>query len=95
MTETGLVASHGVNCCNHSRFSALFDDYSSDKIKDFRMNADKVTFEAFWSRPPDFGRGREQDPLGLSSLHEAAADVLLPLLSGRTRKAEEYIWVLV
>jgi hypothetical protein len=54
-----------------------------------------MTFEAFWSRPPDFGRGREQDPLGLSSLHEAAADVLLPLLSGRTRKAKEYVWVLV
>jgi hypothetical protein len=52
-------------------------------------------FEAFWSKPPDFGRGREQDPLGLSSLHAAAADVLLPLLSGRTTEAEEYLWVLV
>ena len=54
-----------------------------------------MTFEAFWSRPPEFGRGREQDPLGLSSVHEAAADVLLPLLSGRTRDAEDYLWVLV
>jgi len=54
-----------------------------------------MTFEAFWSKPPDFGRGREQDPLGLSTLHEAAADVLLPLLSGRTRSADEYLWVLV
>lgn len=54
-----------------------------------------MTSEAFWSRPPVFGHGREQDPLGLSSFHEAAADVLLPLLSGRTRKAEDYVWVLV
>lgn len=51
--------------------------------------------EGFWSKPPDCGSNREQDPLGLSSVHEAAADVLLPLLSGRTRNAEEYLWVLV
>jgi hypothetical protein len=38
---------------------------------------------------------REVDPIGASGLHEAAADVLLPLLSGRTREAEDYLWVLV
>ncbi len=55
----------------------------------------ELVIEAFWSIPPDFGSNREQDPLGLSSVHEAAADALLPLLSGRTRNAEDYLWVLI
>lgn len=51
--------------------------------------------EGFWSRLPEYGRQRELDPLGLSAIHEAAADVLLPYVSGRTRRAEDYLWVLV
>jgi hypothetical protein len=54
-----------------------------------------MAFEGFWSQPPEIGRSRELDPLGLSSVHEAAADVLLPFLSGRTRTADEYLWVLI
>ncbi len=51
--------------------------------------------EGFWSRPPEYGRSREVDPLALSTIHEAAADILLPFLSGRTRSAADYLWVLV
>jgi hypothetical protein len=51
--------------------------------------------EGFWSKAPEYGRSRELDPLGLSTVHEAAADVLLPFLSGRTWTAEDYLWVLV
>ena len=54
-----------------------------------------MTIEGFWSKPPDYGRNRESDPLGLSTVHEAAADVLLPFISGRTRRAHDYLWVLV
>jgi hypothetical protein len=31
----------------------------------------------------------------MSALHEAAANVLLPYISGRNLKAEEYLWTLV
>lgn len=55
----------------------------------------KMAIEGFWSKPPDYGRNRELDPLALSTVHEAAADVLLPFLSGRTRSAEDFLWVLV
>jgi hypothetical protein len=51
--------------------------------------------DGFWLTPPSYGRSRELDPLALSTLHDAAADVLLPFLSGRTRSAEDCIWVLV
>lgn len=51
--------------------------------------------EGYWSRLPEHGRQRELDPLGLSAMHEAAADVLLPFVSGRTRSAEDYVWVLL
>jgi len=54
-----------------------------------------MTIEGFWSKPPEHGRNRELDPLALSTLHEAAADVLLPFLSGRTWKVEDYLWVLI
>ncbi len=54
-----------------------------------------MTIYGFWLKPPDYGRSRELDPLALSTLHDAAADVLLPILSGRTRSAEDFIWVLV
>ena len=51
--------------------------------------------DGFWVKIPDYGRSRESDPLALSSIHDAAADVLLPYISGRTNKAEDYLWVLI
>lgn len=54
-----------------------------------------MAIEGFWSKAPEHGRSRELDPLALSTVHEAAADVLLPFLSGRTWKAEDYLWVLI
>ncbi len=35
------------------------------------------------------------DPLGLDALREAMADTLVPLLTGATRDADEYIWTVV
>lgn len=49
----------------------------------------------FWLRPPADTGTRGVDPIGMSALHEAAANVLLPYISGRNLKAEEYLWTLV
>ena len=49
----------------------------------------------FWLRPPADSQSREVDPIGMSSLHEAAANVLLPNISGRTREASDYLWTLI
>jgi hypothetical protein len=48
----------------------------------------------FWVASPEPST-RETDPIGTSALHEAAAGVLLPLVSGRTQQAVDYLWVLV
>ena len=47
-----------------------------------------------WIAAPE-NDGREVDPIGLSSLHDAAATVLLPWITNRTRSAEEYLWALL
>ena len=49
----------------------------------------------FWLQPPAGSGTREVDPIGMSALHEAAANVLLPCISGRTREADEYLWTLI
>jgi len=54
-----------------------------------------MAIEGFWSKPPDYGRSRELDSLSLSTVHEAAADVLVRFLSGGTWRAEDYLWFLV
>ena len=46
-----------------------------------------------WLAPPEID-AREVDPIGLSSLHDAAAAVLLPWITNRTRSADDYLWVL-
>jgi hypothetical protein len=51
--------------------------------------------QCFWLRPTNTEESREIDPLGFSSLHEAAADVVLPHLTWRTLSADEYLWVLI
>lgn len=48
-----------------------------------------------WTEAPALEAGRDSDPLGFSSLHEAAANVVLPFLTGRTTRATDYVWVLV
>lgn len=49
----------------------------------------------FWLIPPQDISSREVDPLGFGSIHDAAASVLLPLVTGRTRVAEDYLWVII
>lgn len=49
----------------------------------------------FWNKPPTRDRTRSADPLGFDSLREAMADKLVPLLTGATRDADEYLWTLV
>lgn len=49
----------------------------------------------FWLSPPDGNSSREVDPLGFGSVHDVAASVLLPMVTGRTRAAEDYLWVVI
>lgn len=49
----------------------------------------------FWNKPPIRERGRSVDPLGFVALREAMADALVPLLSGATRSADDYIWTMI
>jgi hypothetical protein len=49
----------------------------------------------FWNRPPKKNTIRPADPLGFDALREAMADALVPLLTGATRDADEYIWTVV
>ena len=46
----------------------------------------------FWNQPPDRDPTRSVDPLGFDALREAMADKLVPLLTGATRDADEYLW---
>ena len=48
-----------------------------------------------WTEAPALEAGRDSDPLGFSTLHESAANVVLPFLTGRTSRATDYVWVLV
>jgi hypothetical protein len=50
---------------------------------------------AFWNKSHSRDRERAADPLGLDSLREAMADCLVPHLTGGTRHAEDYLWILV
>jgi hypothetical protein len=49
----------------------------------------------FWNQPPDRDPTRSVDPLGFDALREAMADKLVPLLTGATRDADEYLWTLI
>jgi len=49
----------------------------------------------FWNQPPTRDPTRSVDPLGFDALREAMADKLVPLLTGATRDADEYLWTLV
>ncbi len=49
----------------------------------------------FWNQPPSQNTTRSADPLGFDALREAMSDQLVPLLTGATRDADEYLWTLV
>lgn len=49
----------------------------------------------FWNYPPARDPTRSVDPLGFDALREAMADKLVPLLTGATRDADEYLWTLI
>ena len=49
----------------------------------------------FWNKPCKMSTERPSDPLGLDTLREAMADVLVPSLSARTKYAEDYLWILL
>ena len=49
----------------------------------------------FWNQPPTREPTRSVDPLGFDALREAMADKLVPLLTGATRDADEYLWTLI
>lgn len=48
----------------------------------------------FWNRRPD-NLLRSNDPLGFDALRESMADTLVPLLTGGTSSAEEYLYTLI
>lgn len=54
-----------------------------------------MTSIAFWNRPSTREINRSADPLGFDALREAMADGLVPLLTGGTRDADEYLWTLI
>jgi hypothetical protein len=49
----------------------------------------------FWNQAPPRNATRSVDPLGFDALREAMADNLVPLLTGATRDADEYLWTLI
>ena len=54
-----------------------------------------LTSTLFWNRPAERDRSRSVDPLGFVALRESMADGLVPLLTGATRNADEYLWALI
>jgi len=54
-----------------------------------------MTTTVFWNVSHKRQRDRAADPLGLDALREAMADCLVPHLTGGTRHAVDYLWVLV
>ena len=49
----------------------------------------------FWNKPSPRDDMRAVDPLGFDALREVMADGLVPLLTGATRRADEYLWTLI
>lgn len=49
----------------------------------------------FWNKAAIHDSGRSVDPLGFVALRETMADTLVPLLTGATQSADDYIWVLI
>lgn len=49
----------------------------------------------FWTRLSGDAGGRPADPLGLDAMREELSDVLVPCLTGRTRRREDFYWALV
>jgi len=49
----------------------------------------------FWNQPPMRDQTRSVDPLGFVALREAMSDKLVPLLTGATQDADEYLWTLL
>lgn len=54
-----------------------------------------VLDSVFWTRPPEDDGGRPTDPLGLDGMREELSDRLVPCLTGRTWRHEEFFWSLV
>src|SRR5690349_18769754 len=48
-----------------------------------------------WNIADQHLKERAVDPLGFDALREAMSDVLVPFLTGATRRAEDYLWILV
>src|SRR5437016_6069533 len=51
--------------------------------------------EVFWTEPPDDDNARPTDPLGLDGMREELSDCLVPCLTGRTWRHEDFFWSLV
>ena len=49
----------------------------------------------FWNAPHKQLYERTGDPLGLDALREAMSDCLVPHITGATRHADDYVWILV
>lgn len=52
-------------------------------------------FDLFWTMPPDRERTFPSDPLGLDAVREELSDRLVPVLTGRTVRVEDFLWTLV
>ena len=53
------------------------------------------TSSLFWNRAEKHTGDRAADPLGLDALREAMSNTLVPLLTGGTRRAYEFVWTLI
>lgn len=51
--------------------------------------------QVFWTEPPDTDDARPTDPLGLDGMREELSDQLVPCLTGRTWRHEDFFWSLV
>jgi len=61
----------------------------------YQREGAKLESSIFWNKPPEHDRIRSTDPLGFDALREAMSDALVPLLTGATNDADDYLWTLV
>jgi hypothetical protein len=59
------------------------------------MAAMVLADEIFWTEPPNDDDARPTDPLGLDGMREELSDRLVPCLTGRTWRHEDFFWSLV
>jgi hypothetical protein len=52
------------------------------------------SLDLFWSAPSGQERTRPSDPLGLDAIREELSGKLVPYLTGRTRRPEDFLWTL-